>query len=263
MDAEGSLDCFSLGSALPGVSPTEDVVLVCRDGSALRAGVLSSCFAKKKVAKEEGDPRLRGRLRRLPCATRCWRGHPKSTSSRCCASFRALRNSALRASDSPRPLSAISSVARRSTWGPGKASRNDGSAQEEKRKSLAFNGRPLERSKKHLHRFGGDAFRVPLRGAEQRRFERKEGEDCLRAKPEFRSPRSNRVAQGTRAAGADPGVAFSLATFFWRSKRKYARPQGGTQRKTSTTPTVAEAKCVIHAHPTPGKQHLSWRPPSC
>jgi len=27
-------------------------------GSALRAGVLSSCFAKKKVAKEEGDPRV-------------------------------------------------------------------------------------------------------------------------------------------------------------------------------------------------------------
>ena len=26
--------------------------------SALRAGILSSCFAKKKVAKEEGDPRV-------------------------------------------------------------------------------------------------------------------------------------------------------------------------------------------------------------
>jgi len=87
--------------------------LVLRGSSALRAGVLSSCFAKKKVAKEEGDPRLRGRLRRLPCATRCWRG---------------LRNSGLRPSNSPRPLSAISSVARRSTWGPWKASRNNCSA---------------------------------------------------------------------------------------------------------------------------------------
>ena len=37
-------------------------------GSALRAGVLSSCFAKKKVAKEEGDPKV-GALR-VPSATR-------------------------------------------------------------------------------------------------------------------------------------------------------------------------------------------------
>ena len=67
----------------------------------------------------------------------------------------------------------------------------------------------------------------PLRGAEQRRLERKQGEGCLRAQPEFRSPRSNRVAQGTGAAGTDPGVAFSLATFFWPHKRKYARQQSG------------------------------------
>ena len=68
-----------------------------------------------------------------------------------------------------------------------------------------------------------DAFRVPLRGAEQRSGWRKKGEDCLRAKPEFRSPRQRRVAQGTGAAGADLGVAFFLATFSWRSKKKYAR----------------------------------------
>ena len=29
--------------------------------SALLAGILSSCFAKKKVAKEEGDPRVGAR----------------------------------------------------------------------------------------------------------------------------------------------------------------------------------------------------------
>jgi hypothetical protein len=54
----------------------------------------------------------------------------------------------------------------------------------------------------------------PLRGAEQRRGWRKKGEDCLRAKPEFRSPRQNRVAQGTGEAGTDPGSPSSLATFF-------------------------------------------------
>jgi len=38
--------------------------------------------------------------------------------------------------------------------------------------------------------------------------------------PEFRSPRQWRVAQGTGVAGADPGVAFFLLTFSWRSKKK-------------------------------------------
>jgi hypothetical protein len=55
---------------------------------------------------------------------------------------------------------------------------------------------------------------APLRGAEQRRVWRIKGEDCLRAQPEFRSPRQSRVAQGTGAAGTDPGSPSSLATFF-------------------------------------------------
>jgi hypothetical protein len=69
-------------------------------------------------------------------------------------------------------------------------------------------------------------FPGPLRGAEQRRGWRIKGEHCLRAQPELRSPRHLRVAQGTRVAGTDPGVAFSLATFFWPPKRKYARASG-------------------------------------
>ena len=36
----------------------------------MRAGVLSSCFAKKKVAKEEGDPRVGAGRCPVPCATR-------------------------------------------------------------------------------------------------------------------------------------------------------------------------------------------------
>ncbi len=50
---------------------------------------------------------------------------------------------------------------------------------------------------------------------------------------EFRSPRQQRVAQGTPEGGTDPGVTFSLATFFWANKRKYARPQGGKQHMQS------------------------------
>jgi hypothetical protein len=72
-----------------------------------------------------------------------------------------------------------------------------------------------------------DAFRVPLRGAEQRR--RAGGSRLAVFEPQasLASRPAHRVAQGTGAAGADLGVAFSLATFFWRSKRKYARQQGG------------------------------------
>ena len=54
----------------------------------------------------------------------------------------------------------------------------------------------------------------PLKGAEQRRGWLIKGEDCLRAQPEFRSHRLLRVAQGTGAAGTDPGSPSSLATFF-------------------------------------------------
>jgi hypothetical protein len=55
-------------------------------GSALLAGILS--FASpKESSQRKGDPRLRGRLRRLPCATR---------------NAGRLRNSGLRPSNSPR-----------------------------------------------------------------------------------------------------------------------------------------------------------------
>jgi len=74
----------------------------------------------------------------------------------------------------------------------------------------------------------------PLRGAEQRRnaggsrLALSEPQASLASRPAFR------VAQGTRAASTDPGVAFSLATFFWPHKRKYARQQGGTPSQLKT-----------------------------
>ena len=72
---------------------------------------------QKKVSKEKATLVDAGRCP-VPCATRFGRGHPGSTSSRCCASLRALRNSGLRPSDSPRPLSAQTCVAQRLTRGP-------------------------------------------------------------------------------------------------------------------------------------------------
>ena len=65
---EEVMGTFSSGSrlfdgcvpALRGVSLTEDVVLVWRDGSALRAGVLS--FASpKESSQRKGDPRVGAR----------------------------------------------------------------------------------------------------------------------------------------------------------------------------------------------------------
>jgi hypothetical protein len=71
-------------------------------------------------------------------------------------------------------------------------------------------------------------FPGPLRGAEQRRAAGGSRLALSEPKASLASRPAVRVAQGTRAAGTAPGVAFSLATFFWRSKRKYARQQGGT-----------------------------------
>jgi hypothetical protein len=200
--------------SLRGVSLTEDGVLVWRGGSALLAGVLSSCFAKKKVAKEEGDPRLRGRLCRLPCATRDWR---------------ALRNSGLRPSNSPRAFSASPCVARRSTWGPGKASRNNCSAQ---KKMGVFDGRPQDFAKTRSHRFSVDASPTPLGGAEQRRsaggFRRAlfEGQS-----PELRSRPAFRVAQGTSAAGTDPGSPSFWLLFLGEARKSNSRRQRETPRQ--------------------------------
>jgi len=115
--------------------------------SALLAGVLSSCFAKKKVAKEEGDP---GSVPAapVPCATQDWRG---------------LRNSgfALRQS-SPfirQPLRCSAPLK-----GPGKASIF--------KPWISFFGFfPVDHGNRFFgaNRLSVDAFRVPVEGAEQRR----------------------------------------------------------------------------------------------
>ena len=131
-------------------------------------------------------------------------------------------------SNSPRPLSATFSVARRFTRGP---------------KTLPVRtilqkmkcyGAPGKKAKNHPSIQTPNAFPGPLKGAEQRRnaggfrLALSEPQASLASRPAFR------VAQGTRAAGTDLGVAFSLATFFWPRKRKYARQQGGTPSQLNT-----------------------------
>ena len=162
---------------------------------------------QKKVAKEKATPGS-APATPVPCATR----HV----GRLRNSGYALRQSSPKAPDVPALLSA-------SHGDPGEPSTTNGSAAYSACSPRQEHSLILGLSVNRETPFG-----VPMRGAEQRRCWRKKGEDCLRAQPEFRSPRQRRVAQGTGVAGADPGVAFFLATFSWRSKKKYARQQGGT-----------------------------------
>ena len=78
-----------------------------------------------------------------------------------------------------------------------------------------------------------DGFPGPLRGAEQRRGWRIKGEDCLRAKPEFRSPRQYRVAQGTPEGGTDPGSPFLCLLSFGEAKESKTPRKGGTPSKSN------------------------------
>ena len=173
----------------------------------LRRVLLSSCVAKKKVSKEEGDPGSSPGCARSPALLE----RPGGCGTRACGPQTVL-------AESPRP----SCVARRLSRGPV----NHPCSADEFRFWALF--RP-DRSIPLDSPLSPDAFRVPLRGAEQRR--RAGGFRLAVFEPQasLASRPVCRVAQGTGVAGADLGVAFSLATFFWRSKRKYARPQGGKQ----------------------------------
>ena len=170
--------------------------------SALKAGVLS--FASpKESSQRKGDPKLHGRLRRLPCATRNRQG---------------LRNSGLRPSDSPRPFSRC--VLRCST------------TQRADRKPSGDRPQMASGSVRCV-------FPPPSCSAEQRRRAGGSRRGLFEGQsPEFRSRPACRVAQGSqRSWPRNAGVAFSLATFFWRPKRKYARASGAEHSASKTQST--------------------------
>ncbi len=182
----------------------------------LRGGLLS--FASPKESKQrKGDP---GSVPAapVPCATRFGRG---------------LRNSGLMPLRQCSPFSRPSLRCSALLKGPGKPSGVEAGVATisagANAEVLIFGLFSRSTATGQFFQFwlSRDAFRAPLRGAEQRRnaggfrLALSEPQASLASRPAFR------VAQGTGVAGTDPGVAFSLATFFWRSKRKYARPQGG------------------------------------
>jgi len=143
--------------------------------------------------------------------------------------------------DCPRPFS----VARRSTWGPRKAS--------------LLNGQGLNHDSLSSARFSGPLGR---RRATQALADKgralSEGQS-----PELRSPRQRRVAQGTRAAGADLGSPSSLATFCL-AKQEESTPAGQRRNpadQQAKTPArqarkTAPNKNQIHSPPAAKCQHF-------
>ena len=180
--------------------------------SALRAGVLS--FASpKESSQRKGDPNLRGRLTPTPLCYSLPAG----------AAELGLRPQTVLALFPP--ASALLGAPHgdpKGVAGIGNTRNNE------------CVRRSLKNPNVRHHWLNLDAFLGPLRGAEQRRNAGGLRRGLFEGRsPEFRSRPAFRVAQGTRAAGTDPGVTFSLATFFWANKRKYARPQGGKHRMQS------------------------------
>jgi hypothetical protein len=135
---------------------------------------------KKKVAKEKATPGYAVGCADFPALL----DGPGGCGTRGCAPQTVL-------ADSPRPVS----VARRSTWGP------------QQRRSPTAKVETNSRTTAH-------GVQGPLGGAEQRRLAG--GSRLALFEPQASLARRPdcRVAQGTRAAGADPGSPSSLATFF-------------------------------------------------
>jgi len=205
--------------------------------SALLAGVLS--FASpKESSQRKGDPKVGA-----PSGFLALLGEPGGLPELACGSDKASRRPPVRLRCSA-PLkgtqraSTLNQCAPKNTFPrstgkrpkiEGKASRTPTHTQSP---SFPRRQESTRRLDSRLQNYGAIvSARVvspgPLRGAEQRRFGG--GRRLALSEPQasFANRPPNRVAQGTGVAGTDPGVAFSLATFFWRSKRKYARQQGG------------------------------------
>ncbi len=118
-----------------------------------------------------------------------------------------------------------------------------------KAKKRGSHGQPKKTAKNEIHSSSVDALPGPLRGAEQRRGWRIKGEDCLRAKPEFRSPRQLRVAQGTGVAGTDPGSPFLCSLSFGEAKESKTPRKGGTPFQSKLQASIPAPKTAPHGQP--------------
>jgi len=191
LGAEGSLDCLALGSALAG-----------------RAYFL--LLRQKKVAKEKATPGSAPGVARPLALLGCPGG---------------LLNSPAAQTDASRnpPASLRCSAPLRGTR---KASRNNGSAnpklvfavfgKTENPRYLAVDRKKRGFSTSPVRRRATQALAEKGRGLSEAR------------RAEFRSPRQSRVAQGTRAAGAEPGSPFLCLLSFGEAKESKTPRKGGT-----------------------------------
>ncbi len=181
---------------------------------------------QKKVAKEKATPRS------APFGFLALLGRPGGLPELACGSDKASRHP-------PAPLrcSAPSTGTRKASV----FNRGD--------LNLNSHGQPEKKPKNKTLSLAKDASPGPLRGAEQRRDWRKRGEDCLRAKPEFRSPRQSRVAQGTGAAGTDPGSPFLCLLSFGEAKESETPRKGGTPRHSKPQASITNPKADPHGQP--------------
>ena len=185
-------------------------------GSALGARAYFLFDGKKKVAKEKATPgSAPGCARSLALLGRPggWLNSPSAQTT---------------PADCPRPAC----VAQRLSGGPGKSSQHDHTAT-----PTACCGRRPRKGRNQDQQNSSSAravFPGPLGGAEQRRNAGGSRRALFEGRsPELRSRPAFRVAQGIPAGDTDPGVAFSLATFFWPHKRKYARASGAEPQANS------------------------------
>jgi hypothetical protein len=188
-------------------------------GSALLAGVLS--FASpKESSQRKGDPKVGA-----PSGFLALLGEPGGCGTRATPS-----NSPRRRPPARLRCSAPLMGARKASTGNRFAEKIDSYGQPGKTAKNEISWSFVDASLLPLTRGrpGGGWFPGPLEGAEQRRVWRIKGEDCLRAKPEFRSPRQPRVAQGTGAAGTAPGSPFLCLLSFGEAKESETPRKGGT-----------------------------------
>ena len=117
-----------------------------------------------------------------------------------------------------------SCVAQRLPRGPQKRPRSTVT-----REKADFHGQPGKKPKNEIHRLSVDALPGPLRGAEQRRKAGGLRRGLFEGQsPEFRSRPAFRVAQGTGAAGTDPGSPFLCLLSFGEAKESKTPHKGGT-----------------------------------
>ena len=75
--------------------------------------------------------------------------------------------------------------------------------------------------------------------------------EALQARSEFRGTRRKRADAGCperQRRVADPGVAFLLGTFLWRSKEKNLARRGETRLRRIRADVVAKAHCGVQGH---------------